>query len=234
MHFFHCNIYLEKIQIEQKLFTASFSQTILTFIEWYDLQQISRTVPFTTRDLVAWMTFIKDSAGNTGFSKNCCSIIHGICLVIIDGLATVLRGEALTNFVLEVKQLFEKNMNNHGQCDCFDWILPSGGSSCQVLIDENQFSIGPFSISKQDSNPYKGNFQFQSETVTKNALKLLRGLQLQSSSAILMEGSPGVGKSSIVAALGTIHILRNHFYKGQLISECLFDIVNFQKKQRKI
>mgnify|MGYP001275353286 CR=1 FL=1 len=79
------------------------------FIEWYDLQQISRTVPFTTRDLVAWMTFIKDSAGNTGFSKNCCSIIHGICLVIIDGLATVLRGEALTNFVLEVKQLFEKN-----------------------------------------------------------------------------------------------------------------------------
>jgi midasin len=157
--------------------TSQIQATILTFIEWYDLQQISRTVPFTTRDLVAWMTFIKDSAGNTGFSKNCCSIIHGICLVIIDGLATVLRGEALTNFVLEVKQLFEKNMSNHGQCDCFDWILPSGGSTCHVLIDENQFSIGPFSISKQDSNPYSGNFQFQSETVTKNALKLLRGLQ---------------------------------------------------------
>ena len=167
------------------------------------------------------MTFIKDSAGNTGFSKNCCSIIHGLCLVIIDGLATVLRGEALTNFVLEVKKLFEKNMNNHGQCDCFDWILPSGGSSCHVVIDENQFSIGPFSISKQDSNPYKGNFQFQSETVTKNALKLLRGLQLQSSSAILMEGSPGVGKSSIVAGKFNqeTHYFKKFEFSGQKIKK---------------
>ena len=139
-------------------------------------------MPFTTRDLVAWMTFIKDSARSTDLienSLNWCSIIHGICLVIIDGLATVLRGEALLNFVTEVKANFEKSMTNHSPCDCFDWIMPIGGSNCQVLIDEKYFKIGPFSITlKHDAKSYQGDFHFQTETVTKNALKLLRGLQV--------------------------------------------------------
>ena len=79
---------------------------------------------------------------------------------------------------MEAKNLFEKCLENHVSSDCFDWILPSGGKSCQVLIDEKHFTIGPFSIPKQDIDIYQGTFQFRSETVTKNALKLLRGLQV--------------------------------------------------------
>ena len=82
------------------------------------------------------------------------------------------------NFVTEAKTLFEKCLQNHVPQDCFHWILPSGGKSCQVLIDEKHFTIGPFSIPKQDIDIYQGTFQFRSETVTKNALKLLRGLQV--------------------------------------------------------
>ena len=82
------------------------------------------------------------------------------------------------NFVIEAKNLFEKCLENHVPSDCFDWILPSGGKSCQVFIDEKHFTIGPFSVPKQDTDIYQGTFQFRSETVTKNALKLLRGLQV--------------------------------------------------------
>jgi len=47
----------------------------------------------------------------------------------------------------------------------------------------------------EDSN----NFSFHSKTTKRNALHLLRGLQL--SRPILLEGSPGVGKTSLVIAL---------------------------------
>ncbi len=42
-------------------------------------------------------------------------------------------------------------------------------------------------------------FKFGAPTTARNALRLLRALQLRR--AVLLEGSPGVGKTSLVAAL---------------------------------
>ena len=41
--------------------TKVISEAVLDFVKWYDDQQVCVKVPFTIRDLVAWMTFIKDS-----------------------------------------------------------------------------------------------------------------------------------------------------------------------------
>ena len=63
--------------------------------------------------------------------------------------------------------------------------------------------IGVFSIPK-NPEAKKTKFEFHSETVAKNAMKILRGLQLKNSTALLLEGSPGVGKSSIVSAIASL------------------------------
>lgn len=42
-------------------------------------------------------------------------------------------------------------------------------------------------------------FEFRAPTTSKNALRVLRALQLKRS--VLLEGSPGVGKTALVAAL---------------------------------
>lgn len=62
------------------------------------------------------------------------------------------------------------------------------------------FKIGPFCISKSSNTIGKDEyFNFSTRTTGNNTFKLLRGLQLDK--PILLEGSPGVGKTSLVSAL---------------------------------
>ena len=66
---------------------------------------------------------------------------------------------------------------------------------------ENLFGISPFYISKGDKiiNEAGPSFTFLAPTTQQNTLKLLRALQLRK--PLLLEGSPGVGKTSLVSAL---------------------------------
>ena len=123
---------------------------------------------------MAWLAFIKDSQGKIDLW---CSLVHGICLVITDGLANVLRGDFLFHHLREVKKLLESSINHH-DCQCLQWVLSSGGL-CRVTEDTNHFGIRPFTIAKRPGSHHEvGSFHFQTETVAKNTLKLLRGLQV--------------------------------------------------------
>lgn len=71
-----------------------------------------------------------------------------------------------------------------------------------VEIKDNEFGIKPFFITKGKHVKPEDKFTFTAPTTLFNALRLLRGLQLNK--AILLEGSPGVGKTSLVSALAKI------------------------------
>lgn len=64
----------------------------------------------------------------------------------------------------------------------------------------NKFGIHPFYVNKgSEPIPSDIGFAFTSPTTKMNTLKVLRALQLKK--PILLEGSPGVGKTSLVSAL---------------------------------
>lgn len=66
--------------------------------------------------------------------------------------------------------------------------------------DTVRWGISPFSIDAAAAPSHDAaGFQFAARTVAANAMRLLRALQLPK--AVLLEGSPGVGKTSLVAAL---------------------------------
>lgn len=72
----------------------------------------------------------------------------------------------------------------------------------KAVLDESSctFGISPFYIKiGSHACPDDHAFTFSTPTTKMNTLKLLRALQL--SKPILLEGSPGVGKTSLVSAL---------------------------------
>lgn len=64
------------------------------------------------------------------------------------------------------------------------------------------WGIPPFLVEQgPHPNSNSPSFAFQAPTTASNALRVLRALQLKK--AVLLEGSPGVGKTSLVSALAS-------------------------------
>lgn len=102
-----------------------------------------------------------------------------------------------------------KNLTAFNSC-CMDFLLrqfESGKINVSKIVSENllaerignSFGIEPFYIEMGSSNEESPEFSFSAPTTAFNTLRLLRGMQLNK--AILLEGSPGVGKTSLVIAL---------------------------------
>ncbi|KAL4567965.1 hypothetical protein LXL04_023562 [Taraxacum kok-saghyz] len=85
----------------------------------------------------------------------------------------------------------------------YDWydILKSAEilSSNDMEID-TQFGIHPFYIEKGGNHLETKRFDFVAPTTRRNSLPVLRAMQLKK--PVLLEGSPGVGKTSLVLAHG--------------------------------
>ncbi|EPS68043.1 hypothetical protein M569_06727 [Genlisea aurea] len=79
------------------------------------------------------------------------------------------------------------------------------GCSPVADISENMkcdtlFGIDPFYIEKGTDDTTLEDYEFLAPTTHRNSLRVLRALQLKK--PVLLEGSPGVGKTSLIIALG--------------------------------
>jgi ABC-type uncharacterized transport system fused permease/ATPase subunit len=73
----------------------------------------------------------------------------------------------------------------------------------KLMVNQNGLSIGSFTIEYSHiSEPnLPNNFSLDAPTTSKNSLRIARALY--SNKPIMIEGSPGAGKSSLVMALAT-------------------------------
>lgn len=79
---------------------------------------------------------------------------------------------------------------------------PRPQRACAIRRAGARWGIPPFFVERGPGRGGGGGgvaFKFGAPTTARNALRLLRALQLRR--AVLLEGSPGVGKTSLVAAL---------------------------------
>lgn len=81
-------------------------------------------------------------------------------------------------------------------------LASSSGLGLSLRSDNEMVHIGPFSVRKGDASAVQPSFNFSAPTTLSNAMRVVRACQLNK--PILLEGSPGVGKTSLITALASV------------------------------
>eukprot|EP00794_Sanderia_malayensis_P000583 gene583-1243_t len=189
----------------------NFGMMMIKFIEWFKNTEAGQRATISIRDLLCWVDFINtvcdrnkgrkeepnSNANNNNNLHPKLGFIHGAFLVIIDSLGT---GNSWYGPSFSLEQARDA---------CLSFLkLHTGWSNdvprCGIIRnDAGYFGMSPFFIQRGNlSSTSAGAYSLDARTTSENALRLLRALQL--SRPILLEGSPGVGKTSLVTAVAKI------------------------------
>ena len=175
---------------------ASFwAEKILDYIEWL-AQSLGKVMAdiVSLRDVLAWCDFIVLSFKEIGCDQ---AYLHGGCMVLIDGMGAnpLLGATSDKNLVMKARG---KLLEYSGAS--FDGTLSDGH---QIVINENSFGTSPFFI---PFGPMKAQanikFSLNAPTALQNCLRVLRSMRF--SKPILLEGSPGAGKTSLITSIAGI------------------------------
>ncbi|KAF0928097.1 hypothetical protein E2562_037875 [Oryza meyeriana var. granulata] len=195
---------LKSIAIDRftKAEVSCFGDCIVNFWMWFNQLHTGRML--TIRDLLSWISFINVTEGNLGPQQ---ALIHGLFLILLDGLtlgmnvskteATELRRTCLSFLLEELQKVEGKPLNSDlNDLKNYGW----GDHTREIDIGQpDHFGIMPFYIDKGHFACKQQGFEFMAPTTSKNVFRVLRGMQLPK--PLLLEGSPGVGKTSLIVAL---------------------------------
>ncbi|CAF1553476.1 unnamed protein product, partial [Adineta ricciae] len=151
------------------------------FIQYLRTIQTTKRILITVRDVLSWISFINLSSNHWQFSYK-----HGAYLVFIDAMDS---SSILKQQTIEYLNNQQKDQTNLSE---------------MIQLNENSLTIGSYSIPR-GTMIYndKEDYSFKAPTTLTNVQRLLRAMQLINK-PILIEGSPGVGKTSLVIALARL------------------------------
>ncbi|KAH9296173.1 hypothetical protein KI387_039761, partial [Taxus chinensis] len=176
---------------------------LLNFWKWFHNKEAGRML--TVRDLLSWITFVNDTEKYIGIDT---AFVHGAYLVLLDGLSL---GSGMSNTTAERLKdaclnflLHQLHAEGPSPCKGENYVSRYQPEFINKPDFENSqsndmFGIHPFYIMKGVNVKQRVNFELSAPTTSKNGLRILRAMQLHK--PVLLEGSPGVGKTSLVAAL---------------------------------
>ncbi|XP_053995785.1 midasin isoform X2 [Hylaeus anthracinus] len=176
-------------------FKESVSTAIIEFLKWLQRTEIGKKLIVSVRDVLTWVNFV-----------NCCqgleigdAFFHGAALSYIDGLGAGLTATENSKKFKHFKDSALRFIEYQVQNTLKSKLLLNCEKS-DVEYYEDKFGMPPFYVKKGDEQiPDDLGFTFKSPMTRINSLKILRALQLKK--PIILEGSPGVGKTSLVSAL---------------------------------
>ncbi|OQS07463.1 midasin [Thraustotheca clavata] len=169
--------------------TKQLADPVLKFVEQFNSAFAKNGWKVTLRDLLSWLDFVK-----VGKLDPPTAYIQGAALAILDGLglgSTQSLHAATTARSQAYKMLQDA--------------LPSASTSNTSIewVDEGEkCGVHPFLIHKGPQATTDVPFALTAPTTLSNIQRVLRALQVPR--PILLEGSPGVGKTSLIHALAQL------------------------------
>jgi midasin len=176
---------------------AQHAETIVKFAQWFSLTyNFTSGAPVSIRDVLAWTQFANLYAGERyGFG-----LLHGAALVLFDGLGanpSALLTNDSESLVSEKYRCVEKLSELCGKN-----MLSLYTEAVVVAIDDTSLRLGSFYLRRKADTVTNVSFSLEAPTTATNAMRVVRAMQLQK--PILLEGNPGVGKTSLVATLAGV------------------------------
>lgn len=171
------------------------ARVMLKFAVWFrSTFHNTSSIVIPLRDLLAWADFVN---GATAVGEEL-ALVHGAFMVYIDsiganpaGMTSISSGDLNGSRVKCLQQL----QSLVGTDVDHVYRATPGLSATDQLLHVGPFSIPRNSGAKQSSP----ELVFDAPTTLQNTMRIVRALQM--SRPILLEGSPGVGKTAIVTAL---------------------------------
>lgn len=191
---------------------ADIAEVMLDFIDWLIQQEFGRKCVVSIRDILAWVNFMNIMSKETAGKKpeaisTVTSFVHAACLVYIDGIgsgvtssgfgtALLAREECLKFLIKKISKIVRLTEYQKNELKIYDRLKAK-----EFTGIDNLWGIHPFFIPRgpvlHRSNI--ADYALSAGTTAMNAQRLLRAIKLNK--PILLEGSPGVGKTSLVGAL---------------------------------
>ncbi|KAI9714101.1 MAG: hypothetical protein M1828_001222 [Chrysothrix sp. TS-e1954] len=179
------------------------AEPMVLFAQWFGGQYRSiEAASISIRDVLAWVVFV--NCQMISGMQAVQAVIHGAAMVFIDTLGANPTGFVTNeNLDLEAKRTsclsaLAKYIQAHERDVIKLYNVP-----LDVQISEEAFAIGSFAIGRVARNArLDEHFSLDTPTTKKNVMRVTRGLQV--AKPIMLEGSPGVGKTALVAALAQV------------------------------
>ncbi|KAF9046525.1 hypothetical protein BJ165DRAFT_1527609 [Panaeolus papilionaceus] len=174
---------------------------LLDFAEWLCAQLGDKSI-MSIRDILAWINFMNSMHKSQDVLSDEL-FHHGAYMTYLDGLGALPQCSGYSSGGLA--ELRTKAQHALQQ------IVPLPKSLQMVTspVDSgSSVNMGPFSLHKGSQDSIPPPFNFHAPTTLNNAMRLIRACQVPK--PILLEGSPGVGKTSLVTALAQLAGHRLH------------------------
>ena len=185
-------------------------KSMLDYVEWFNVSICKNPslscadCTLSLRDVIAWAKFIIDVCTKDTCAPLWMTYVHGAALMHLDGLGIGTAGLSIED-AERVKQISKEYLRNQIPEHFRNETMKGFENELEftevsILDEKSVFGIHPFYTSL-GPEPIPNNIQFNmsAPTTNMNLRRVLRGLQL--SKPILLEGSPGVGKTSLISAL---------------------------------
>ncbi|KAK0748752.1 hypothetical protein B0T21DRAFT_279432 [Apiosordaria backusii] len=170
------------------------SRIIVEFASWFGKTfRPSSATAFSVRDILSWVQFMNTCP----FKSTELALLHGAAMVFIDTIGA--NPSALVS--VDPKEMASQRQQCLEQLGalCGTDLTQLYSQEPELKITPELLSIGDFSVDRSMAAKPDAGDEFAVPTTKMNAMRVIRALQ--GTKPILLEGNPGVGKTTLITAL---------------------------------